>query len=730
MKHTFKYIFSTVLMLIPVLAFAQSGGDDLPDPDIYAGYKKVGGVATKKTVSDPTNGVYTITLETFATGMTSIISKAIPSDIVLLLDYSSSMLMSGSASQNSENATRTRLYELKTAVGEFVDMMKTNNTDIGLSGDAGNRIAFVLYAGEVYGPDKPEHQEGTRGGNNTRGIFYAEHVNDWLPVSDLNVVGITEHHPVWTDQSGHNYASASVLYNEVDILSPKSQRTGDSTPIPSSDCYTNWGYNSINQNIDMGDVNKRTNSGAAMEVASDLVNKRLNKASLNDRNLVVVMFTDGEPSTGSGFSDEVANVCISEAHDIKEQDVTIYTIGLLSGSDDNAHTKTYLEYTSSDFSKILPEGNPNNPTALPARDLSLTGDYGPYCFRVSDGGDLSGIFKTIGEASAGSEAKIPGETQVVDVVSNSFEVPSTFTAEDVVVYYRAVSSNGKTWGDPVYLSTEEVDAGDNPPMTVEQPTTADIGVSLEGGKLTVTGFDYSGADNWVGWRDETTCAGKELVIQFEIEADPDATGGDGTNTNTANSGVYVPIFNDNNEIIGYQNVNAYDVPYKDLPINLVIKKTGLRHGESATIQIYMSHQKNVGGKIQYHPTTGKPLPEGALDDPGGTGWSNFSKVILTNLGDDGAEVTKTLLALDASYVYMLVEDDWGWAYELDDKIVTTSEVEKNPIEFVNTEKTDVPKHAEAVSINHFGQRPHAQNAKSSKGTFDPPASSTPPTTEE
>ena len=709
MKRTFRYILLTVATLVPVLASAQSG-TDLPDPDIYDGYKLTGGVATKKTVGNlDSDGLYTITLETFATGTTTIINKAIPSDIILMLDYSSSMLMSGSAQPNSASATRTRLYELKSAVGEFVNMMKENNVEIGLSGNDGNRIAFVLYAGEVYDPSKPDHQ--TTSGGSTRGIFYAQHVNEWLPVSDLSVEGITEHHPVWTNgSSGHDYNSASVIYDDIDILSPKSQRPADNH---------NWGYNSISSSIDIGDVNKSTNSGAAMNVASDMVTARLSSTNLNTRNLVVVLFTDGEPSSGNGFSSTIANACISAAHDIKERDVIIYSIGMLSGSEDTAECKTYLEYTSSDFSKFLPEGNPNNPTAMPATNLNVNGNYGPYYFRVSQEYSLSDIFKTIGEASGGSEATIPGETQVVDCVSNSFEVPSSFKASDVVVYTRAVSTDGKTWGTAVPMSTQEVNPGNNPPMSVEQPADGKIGIALKDGKLTVVGFEYSGDDNWVGWRDENTCAGKELVIEFKIEANPNATGGDGTNTNTADSGVYVPQFDDDGNIIGYTNVNKYDVPHKDIPINLVIEKTGLRHGESATIQIYMSHQKNVGGKIQYHETTGKPLPEATLptspdQDPNDLGWEDFTKVILTNLGADGATVTKTLLALDASYVYLLAEDNWGWAYVLDDKVLSTTEVETNPFEFNNTERTDAPKHAEAVSINHFGDNPHVQNAKSSK----------------
>lgn len=110
------------------------------------------------------------------------------------------------------------------------------------------------------------------------------------------------------------------------------------------------------------------------------------------------------------------------------------------------------------------------------------------------------------------------------------------------------------------------------------------------------------------------------------------------------------------------------------------------------------------GKIVYN-AIGKPEPAEATE-PGEDemyGWSNWSKVILTNKGDDGDAVEKTLLALDPSWVYRVVEDDWGWAYTVEGTgvVQTTSTVEVNPFEFTNTEKTDIPKHAEAVTINHF-----------------------------
>lgn len=724
-------------MLIPVLAFAQDPKIYSRDPESGVEYTVKKGVATGKSVSDlGDDGYYTVKLETFATGLKTIIQRSIPSDIVLVLDYSSSMLMNGSVTANPNNQwyngtgndglpnVRDYLYSLKRAVGDFVDLLKENNDELILEdGQTGNRIAIVLYANQVYANDPTLNVSGN-------GNFYARYVREFIPVTQLTVVEKEEYHPLHNDTHELKYASAGVMYNGIDILSPSSYRG-----------VGNAGYSGINAVWDMGDVNKGTATGDALEVARGLVETNVYNHPYTERSTTVVLFTDGEPSRigNTGFYQNEAQKAVRQAYLIKTDNATeatgtpntsddadshvkVFSVGLLSNPSNQM--RTFLEYISTDFSLNPPAENPNpsNPYNMPTSGYLTGTEYGPYSSIVDQGADLSGVFSSIAEASGGSTEDIPVETQLVDVVSNSFEVPDGFEWDDVVVYSRAANADGESWGDPVYLATQEVDPGNNPPMTVEQPASGKIGIALVDGKLTVVGFNYSQDDsanaydgNWVGWRTGTTnCAGKELVIEFKIEADPNATGGEGTNTNAAGSGVYVPIKDANGNITGYSVVNEYAVPHKDLPINLVIKKTGLRHGESATIQIYRAPQKKVDGKIEYNPTTGKPMPAASPGDVNDKNWKNFSKVILTNMGEDGAEVTKTLLALDASYVYMLAEDNWGWAYILDDKVVDTSEVEKNPITFKNTENPDAVKHAEAVSVNHFGTNARAETAKSSK----------------
>lgn len=86
---------------------------------------------------------------------------------------------------------------------------------------------------------------------------------------------------------------------------------------------------------------------------------------------------------------------------------------------------------------------------------------------------------------------------------------------------------------------------------------------------------------------------------------------------------------------------------------------------------------------------------------------------------------KDVLVLDPYWVYMVLEDDWGWAYTMtgdtnqvgDEGTYTTSSVEVNPFRFHNEEKTYAVKHAEAIRINHFKsseRNADVEHTKSSK----------------
>ena len=416
-----------------------------------------------------------------------------------------------------------------------------------------------------------------------------------------------------------------------------------------------------------------------------------------DSSRTVVLFTDGAPGSGPGWttgngadaSTATANGAIAAAKTAKgkEQghDATVFTVVL--GSIANTTMQNYLDYTSSNY----PEAS-----SLSSPGTAATGDTD---YSLEAGNDLSGVFTTIAHASGGSERPVDSNTQVRDIVSSSFAIPAGFSADDVTVeVYKATSETD-------WVKDTDYDTSD---ISVEFTKSGDKDM------LVVQGFDYSlddnpknsGNGNWVGERyinGQYVWKGRKTVITFKIKSIDGSTGGDGTNTNDPASGVYV-LGADGN----YTCLNSYDMPHTNLPINLIIKKTGLKHGESATFEIERIRPKNWDesktleeniANLEYN-IIGKPIP-------GDGDWEDWSKVIITNKGADRAAVTKKLLALDPHYIYRIVEDNWGWAYEVTGQaggnaIPNTSTVEVNPFTFNNEDKAGVPKHAEAVSINHFG----------------------------
>ena len=749
-----KTILTSFLVLFPVLAHADEN-----DPPIYSGYRIFNGVATGKSVSAATGGTtYTLTLETFATGEKSNVHVSAPADIVLVLDLSQSMTQgykytkhenTGGYSYNTVNNSSVNLYYLHS---------DGNYYQVEVSGNNNNNRRLRFNTGSAFQSDW-WYLNGTTAQHNTTGLPSAgtntviytgdlyERINTRLEALQDAVKSFVEviyHNDNFEDDTDNHPRKNGPLGNRISIVTfggPQGNNTvtrinSNLTNVTNADGTKNTSMISDLIGLTNSSINNQQHYGTYADEGMNLANTVLGgipASRIEESSRTVVLFTDGAPGSGPGWnegtgsqdSNTIANSVIggpatnpSGALKAKQTyDATVFTVIL--GDIANTTMGNYLDYASSNYPNAQSLTNPG------------TAAGGETDFSLEAGDDLEGVFTTIAHSSGGSEKTIPAESMVVDAVSSSFQVPSTFKATDVVVYYRTINAEGTQWvGTATTTPLTKVILPENYDLTKLPPDDiaaqiADentVGVYLKDGKLMIIGFNYSKADgdgedgstnhpytgNWVGWRttdDGQICAGREVVIEFSIETIDGATGGDHTNTNTTPSGVYIPSYDDQGNFLGFISANSYPYPDTDLPINLVIEKTGLKHGESATIQIYRAPQKQG----EYDSITGKPAPDLT------NGWENFSKVILTNKGNDGATVTKKLLSLDPKYVYRLKEDDWGWGYNLDTHEYNTSAKESNPFTFTNTEKTTgVPKHAEAVSINHFGEGARAETYKSSK----------------
>ncbi len=742
MKHN---IFKYVAIAAALLATAVNAG---------AQYNLKGGVGTSKQVTGPdSQGNYTIRLETFATGTSTVTETATPVDVVLVLDVSGSMDQNG------------KMTKLKTAVNTFIETIQENDLYI-VERDAqgnvtkktkrenalGNQISIVKFALPAYYSSASGWVTNTTATTNPGNHFPAYDLDEdyyggySYSFRDFN----TNYNAPATWGSGWNQQTYPRA-NATEVLMGFTATESDSnvTALQSA----------VNSMIPAGST--------AADYGLNLARLLLAGSDANpDANKVVIFFTDGSPTHVRNFSTDVANAAITNAKAIKDAGATIFSIGVFDSTPtagNNPPTSgtnvwRYMNYVSSNY-----------PNATNINTPGTGGDYTQSFYQdaSSSSADLTAIFKSIADGIGKSDATVGTETQVRDVVTNSFVLPSDISAADVHVYTSAATGSASGaddtdpagWEDQVEITNSvtkniyNVDANGNRTSNPDE---------VKNKALFIEGFDYSLADsenadgttahpygNWVGPRYKNgnwIWAGKKLIITFKVKADPEATGGE-SQTNTGNSGVWVQ-----NEDGTYTCINNYEEPHTTLTVNIKIRKTGLRSGESATFELMRIRPKgyNPNGatlkdrvaNLEYN-LIGKPKPgitgEAGQPPVGGDpseyyetlGWKSFKKVILTNLSDtDGQEVIKDVLALDPYWVYMVVEDDWGWAYTMtgdtnqvgEDGTYTTSTVEVNPFRFHNTEKTGVVKHAEAVMVNHFqskeeGASSYTEHKKSSKTKF-------------
>lgn len=710
MKQIYKYIsIGFVLGACSLTAFAQGYDPEHPTAT---------GVNVMKSLSDPDeNNDYTLTLETFAEGTSAVTSQSVPSDIILVLDTSSSM--------NSQNYTykgrsMSRLAALRLVVEEFAETIYENDatarsTD---SNYAGDRIAIITYnrnatmvtsGGWVYinrvmgknssgqygaGPDGnlPNQISSIGYSSGTRPDHGLEMAIDRLLDGDpaaardganLVVLMFTDGYP--TDQAGSGLGDAGQSTQSVDHFD---------YPFASKALY-------------YGSRIKKDYGATLYTIGLITPVTRPGNPNQNNqwqyRNYIRVLtmcdwissnYPDADFREGS-----ITSLAIEDGTYTGRTSSTVYTGNSVPTPWRNAWT-----YNSNGDVVTLEDFIPG--TKASGDDVPEDG----YATIVDDNTDFTSVFKTIAEASAGTASPATYDTQVRDIVSNSFVLPEGFDENSVTVYTMDIKDDASGWENQQELSSDDV-------SIVIKEVTDDSGEVRK--ELVVEGFDFSLDDtydaehytvtpgNWVGKRysdsEHYYYAGKKLVIEFKIKANGEATGGEGTNSNHPDSGVYVVLRDDDGNIIPgpdgkkqYVKVVSYPVPNTTLPLIIKITKTGLKRGESATFEIHRAEPlMNDDGTYQTN-ALGKPMPNTST-------WKNWSKVILTNKGEDGEAVTKILYALDPHYVYEIEEDDWAWSYTLSGtgSTVNTSEVEVNPFNFHNTPKENTVKHAEAVTINHF-----------------------------
>ena len=278
------------------------------------------------------------------------------------------------------------------------------------------------------------------------------------------------------------------------------------------DMNTETGKKNIEDSISVLDAYGGTFTDLGMEMANGVLNANPVKEG-EERNRVIIVFTDGMPGTGN-YSSTVGDAAIKQGDIAKKDGVTIYTVGIFSGADaTNAGSESGNDTAKANWFMQNLSSN-NGEVQTPS-----------YYLSAADADTLSNIFQQISDQieSGGSSSTLSSETVIKDIISDSFTLPAGATADDITLEtYHCTGKSG-----------EKFTFSDTP-----NETAMGAKATVNSDQVSVTGFNF--ADNYVGTvteNGEVTYRGDKLVISFTVSPKDGFLGGNNVYTN-ASAGVY------------------------------------------------------------------------------------------------------------------------------------------------------------------------------------------------
>ena len=557
----------TLLLIGFVMGFGMTGAYAQTLTPIPEGLKM-----EKKWVSDdPTGRTGNIYVETFVTGHS--VAQHVPTDIVLVLDVSGSMdetLNSYTYIPRTSQTYTYNNYGNNTYYYYYNDQYNAVVRE--RTGGAFNRrynLHFNIGNTTYYLTDNVA-------GGITTNINEAQVTGNWWGDSD---------EPIWTGvlyerhQPTKMEALQDAVCQFVDIIAEDATTYnvehrisivkyamnnyyGSEASITEGNHFTNQNYNYTEVVINRRDpkseatniknaVNGMRAAGATaadygMSKARYLL-ASIPAAEFEERNKVVVMFTDGAPTYGSEFENSVATTTISNAHDLKHSwtynnntyqfDATVFTVGVF----DNETTpiNTYMNRVSSNYPDATGMGTNQGGTQASS----------DYYFTTESADGLADIFEAI--AGASGAMSLPASTIVQDMVSPNFQLPEGATGT-ITAYAPLCTDYNEVTGvytfedinDAGTLTIDQIPDPDNPGQYITGVVTSVspanenklpanfVTIGNDNKTIQMTGFNFS--HHWCGWLEDDhgnkTIHGRKIVIKIPVEVQP-GLWGDGIETN-------------------------------------------------------------------------------------------------------------------------------------------------------------------------------------------------------
>lgn len=527
----FLTVLTMMLGMLPTTLLAAN-----TDDSVTAGES---GMHLSKTAHLEDDGTYTINLEAYATGKTTttITKEAVPLDIVLVLDQSGSMSDDMGYTYTLEDKTSYSYDDINSSARYYLDTdgnyYKVQSEKNGI---ASWRKYYLFYKkdGTSYylnddevTTNKWECNYTGSGDTIWASQLYSRTITTKLSAlkdAVSNFVGVVKEKAT-TDKVNHRiamvgFASESGYGDNTEILSVDGSNSGsvgvsynsneyaDAKQNAFQDTSTDAGNTMLNNAINALDANGATRADLGMTMAKDI----LDANSLGDdsrRKQLVIMFTDGKPTSWDTFDENIANDAIGTSKGLKDQGTTVYTIGVFNGADPSS---------TSDVNKYMNYVSTNYPSAENLKTSGKGGNNGYYLAATSADG-LNKIFTSISNTITTPSTTVALNENAVmkDILSDDFTLPEGYNAGDKITVSTVPGSTED--GNSISWGTES--------------KSKDIKATIDDNTINVTGFDYSNEYIAPGHN------GEKLVVTIKgvIPKDSAATG-EKVYTNNEASGIY------------------------------------------------------------------------------------------------------------------------------------------------------------------------------------------------
>lgn len=179
-----------------------------------------------------------------------------------------------------------------------------------------------------------------------------------------------------------------------------------------------------------------------------------------DAKKIVIFFTDGSPTSYSGFESGVASSAVSAAKAMKDAKATVYTIGIFSDADPSADPTAQR---TSNENKFMHAVSSNYPNAAYTQSWSGwnwnlgTHEGSGFYKSASNAADLDKVFDDISSEIVKGSGYPTNATEGAEHTSGYITIDDALGAYMQVDGFKAIALNGQTFENPRKTTAGNVD---------------------------------------------------------------------------------------------------------------------------------------------------------------------------------------------------------------------------------------------------------------------------------